>query len=762
MTKGLILAPLAIVALAASANSQTRVDQKTVVFVGTAGPAFMAAQELARTLSEITGRAIRCAPPGDSLPENAIVVGPASIVRKYLPDLNPDQFGNEEFVLKTVGSRLFIIGGKPRGTMYGVYRFLQDYCGVRWWAPWATTIPSNPKLVIPKLDRREKPAFESRDPYWRHAIDGAWARHNYSNSQFAQIDDEHGGKLRYQGFVHTFYGFVPPSMIDVHPEWFSLINGKRVNRDAQLCTTNPELRDHIVAEVRKLLRENPGVNILSISQNDCYNPCQCDKCQALARAEGSESAPVLALANYVAEKIEKDYPNVAIDTLAYQYTRHAPKTMRPRANVIVRLCSIECNFAKPLDDVSNQSFANDIKDWSRLTNRLYIWDYVTDFPHYIQPFPNYDVLGPNLRFFAANGVKGVFEEGAYESCGAEMAELRAWVLAQQMWNPKLDDRKLADEFLAGYYGAASKPIRRYLDLMAAKAAGSNMTIWSNTNSPFLDYGTMLAAERLWQQAETAVSMNRELLRRVRVSHLPVRYVWLRRWEEFRRLAMKNRDRWPMSDSRRKIADEWYAVAATPGPAGWTPITHLREGDASGPRAFVAPFDVDPPEPTLFTLPERGKSPKLPADLRLPANAQVVDAQDNLARLWQDGVGAELRPDPAASDGIACWMPGSHHEWAFQLPYPAEVRKGRWHVYVVARVEASGPADQIAFSAGIYDGANRRELITQIYSLGQASKQYKTYDLGVFEAGEGHFIWVAPPANSFVRSVWVDRAIFVKE
>lgn len=46
----------------------------------------------------------------------------------------------------------------------------------------------------------------------------------------------------------------------------------------------------------------------------------------------------------------------AIDTLAYQYTRPAPKKTVPRSNVIIRLCSIECNFALPFSDPSNAPF----------------------------------------------------------------------------------------------------------------------------------------------------------------------------------------------------------------------------------------------------------------------------------------------------------------------------------------------------------------------------------------------------------------------
>ena len=69
-------------------------------------------------------------------------------------------------------------------------------------------------------------------------------------------------------------------------------------------------------------------------------------------------------------------------------------------------------------------------------------------------------------------MKGVFEEGAYAGPGAEMAELRAWVLAQLLWNPQQDDRALIKEFLRGYYGKrAGDLIERYLELMHDASQG---------------------------------------------------------------------------------------------------------------------------------------------------------------------------------------------------------------------------------------------------------------------------------------------------
>ena len=91
----------------------------------------------------------------------------------------------------------------------------------------------------------------------------------------------------------------------------------------------------------------------------------------------------------------------------------------------------EANFGAPLSDPSNADFQRTIAGWQALTNgsdggKLHIWNYVSSFsmPHvgcdavfhdpvscgmFIQPFPNYWVLGPNINFFSQMGVTGVFE-----------------------------------------------------------------------------------------------------------------------------------------------------------------------------------------------------------------------------------------------------------------------------------------------------------------------------------------------------------------
>lgn len=557
-------------------------------------PEKRAAQELSRVLGEITGAvfSVQEGAGTSAIRGPVMIVGSGRMAREFFPEIHLDQLGADEVILKRNGDKLLLAGGPPRGTLYAVSRFL-ELQGVRWWTPWARDIPRKKTLAVGKLDAREKPAFEYREPYWFPAFNGEWSWHNRMNGQASNVPAELGGSIHYKGFVHTFYPLVPPDRhFADHPEWFSLVKGQRTSRRAQLCLTNPHLRQFMVQRVKEWLRESPEAGIVSVSQNDWYGACECAQCQEMDDAEGSHAGTMLDFVNFIAENIEKDFPGVAVDTLAYQYTRKPPKSIKPRANVIVRLCSIECNFREPLEHASNAAFADDIRGWSKICQRLYIWDYTTDFAHYIQPHPNWFVLGDNLRFFQSHGVRGVFEQGAYQSHGSEMAEMRAWVLAQLLWNPRQNDRELIDEFLNGYFGrAAAKPIRRYLERMHQASQGFKLTCFSKTEVPFLTFPHLAEAERLWQSAEKAAARNPEFLRRVQLAHLPVRYVWLQRWENLRQECAAAHGVWPLPSSRKQVADEWAAVAAGVAGKPWTQVTRVNEGGLT-PEAFLARFVND--------------------------------------------------------------------------------------------------------------------------------------------------------------------------
>ena len=488
-----------------------------------------AANDLQAYIEKLTGERLDVAGEGKLGKRTPIVVGKAAETLKKLGvEVDFDSLGLEGIVVRTQGPAL-VLAGNRRGVLYATYTFLEDRCGIQWLAPDCTVIPAGGEIKVGKLDVRYLPPLEYRSTDYPCSRPAEWAVRNKVNGTQTQLADEHGGKIAYSHFVHTFNNILDPAKeFEKHPEYFSEIDGKRVGGRTQLCLTSPEVLAIAKKTVRQWIKDAPDATIFSVSQNDWHNYCRCAKCEALAKKEGAQSGPLLHFVNAIAEDIAADHPDKLISTLAYQYTRKPPLHVKPRPNVCVRLCSIECCFAHPLDVCpTNRSFVEDIRNWNKICQRLYIWDYVIDYAHSVQPFPNLYSLKPNIRFFIDHGVKGIYEEACYFTKGSELAELRTWIMAKTLWDPAYDTDKAIDEFLAGYYGPAAGAIRKYVDLIHKQVrdhADWHANIWAPPTAPFLGKDVIAESAGHFDAAEAAVKLDPALLHRVRVARLPVQYV----------------------------------------------------------------------------------------------------------------------------------------------------------------------------------------------------------------------------------------------
>lgn len=499
-----------------------------------------AAEELKSFLFQITSAVFPICFTDESTDDNEILVGNSSRLQEIGCTIDFPSLGREGFVLKTIGNRLIIAGGKPRGTLYAAYTFLEDALGCRWFTSTVSRIPKRCCVALPQLDDKQVPVLEYRDPFVLGNLDTDWHSRNKSNTMHAPLSDNKGYKVDYYPFVHTFDALVPVAeYFDTHPEYFSEVNGVRIKERTQLCLSNPDVLRISIERVREWIHTHPKISIVSISQNDWANPCQCDKCRAIDEREESNAGSLIHFVNQIAEALENEFPEIAFDTLAYQYTRKAPKSIRPRDNVIVRLCSIECCFSHPLSECDHiasfgsrdwvrKGFANDLRDWAKVCNRLHIWDYTTNFAHYLNPFPDFKVLQPNIKFFIENHVTGIFEEGNNSlGEGGELNALRQYVLAKIMWNPDVDVDVIIGEFLTGVYGMAARHMRQYFDLIHSQVEGANvhMGIYDSPMSSYLNSDMLDEADKIFDQAELLADDD-EVLARVRLARFSVRYVRL--------------------------------------------------------------------------------------------------------------------------------------------------------------------------------------------------------------------------------------------
>ena len=486
-----------------------------------------AAKDLRYHLELITGDALSIqqqSEAGDVVP---LIVGKCSGLDELGAEIDFDGLGIEGIHIKTAGPALILAGNK-RGVLYATYTFLEDYLGCRWFAPDCSTWPTEGTIEVPEIDRRYIPPLEYRGTDYPSSRPADFAVRNKYNGTSHHPDEARGGKISYRGFVHTFNALVPPgTYFAQHPAYYSEISGQRIGPDhTQLCLTNPDVLRIATETVRRWIKESPDATIISVSQNDWHNYCQCEKCKALAEKEGAQSGPLLHFVNAIADDIKDDYPHIIIDTLAYQYTRKPPKHVKPRPNVAVRLCSIECCFIHPLEtDPFNKAFVDDIRGWNAICDRLHIWDYVINYAHSICPFPNLYVLKPNINFFVNNGVTGIYEEACYFTKGSELQELRTYIMAKTLWDPSYDTDKAIDEFCEAYYGPAARQIREYINLIhESTQQDPKLHVRIYTHPRAYVFPEVIAESRdLFDQAEEAVKDDERLLHRVQVARLPIIY-----------------------------------------------------------------------------------------------------------------------------------------------------------------------------------------------------------------------------------------------
>lgn len=441
-------------------------------------------------------------------------------------------FDDESYHYFSDSGNVYIYGGKERGTMYGVFSFLENEFGCRWYTPLVTVVPKKQKLEFGKYDVRSTPGIRVRNDFYFEAFNTTWAARNKMNGRMNYVKQPGG----IEGFwrVHTFYPLIPPGeFFDKHPEYFSLINGKRVfevtkgqrHELAQLCLSNKNVLKLLTDRLKKHMREEPQYRIYDVSQNDYYNPCECDKCQAIVKKYGEESGLMIWFVNQVAEAIEKEFPDKYIGTLAYQYTRKPPVNITPRKNVVVRLCPIEACFAHDLKSCEhNKSFLDDMEKWAAISPQLYIWDYVVNFGHYSMPFPNFSVLQSNINSFKENKSIGIMEQAAYQSRGAEFAELRAYLIAKLLWNPDADTKVVIDDFIKGYYGRGGKYVQDYFHLTQNLVKpNTHMKLWMKPNDPLFTDEYVLQSLALFKEA-LKVAEDEEMAARISLSSLPILYL----------------------------------------------------------------------------------------------------------------------------------------------------------------------------------------------------------------------------------------------
>ena len=501
-----------------------------------------AAEQLQSYLFKISGAELTVADDTSPVREHEILLGNTS---RAVTDVSA--LGDEGFTIYVAGEKLIIAGGATHGVLYGVFTFLEEQLGCRWWTPTVETVPETPTVRIDaQLNNTQVPSFSVRcnRPSGLNYDTMVYAK-NRTNVTFYTNYAFMNDSVDYVLWDVSMPKLVPDSLFDTSPEMFALdgATGERTNK--HVCMSSDEAYDialaNAISYIQKSEAKGSYARYIHIGQKDVTVECACPECQAAAQKYGSYSAPVILFCNRLAGDLAAaGYGDYSVTFFAYQETTAPPTgALRCADNVIPVICGshyscmvhpwTECGFrdisgndkfAYRFGDHSDTVFADQLKRWAEVADTTFIYDYTINFTNTQMFLPNLAVIQPNYQYLRDTGITGI----TY-TCGdghpAAFNELRNYLLSHLMWNVDADVEYLTDEFLAGYYGADAAPyIKEFIDTYIAKTAASahaTNTDWEYQEALF-NLSDTEHFDTLWSNALNA-DVTDEQLYRIEISEL---------------------------------------------------------------------------------------------------------------------------------------------------------------------------------------------------------------------------------------------------
>ena len=546
-----------------------RSDYKIVIPAEPSETEEYAASEMQKYVKESTGVDLNIVKDnaGVSLGQELLCIGDTKFVdqtKLVTKDLNKDGFR-----IKTKKETILIKGENDRGTLYGVYDFLEKFIGVRFLSVDYEHVPQLEEIPLYEMDIVEIPDIQSRS----HNGGGANSLNPAQNAKRRMVtglcsadSSKYGGgfKEEWATSMHSYDQIVPFSTYgEAHPEWYTktgynsgdsggnqweLSNG--LTDDGTVDETMEEsLLKTAIENIKEFLLASPEATYVGLGQNDNMEYCRGDHCEGkcLRQRElfGGHSAHAIVFANAVIREINAwleemgDDRNVEYVIYAYQYTETAPDPTAPRHDLAIPhedLYIMACPYLghyynAPLnDELKNSKFYGTMTAWQKITDRVSIFDYVTNFNQPLAWFPNVGVLKTNLQWYKELGALRVVSDDVSASVTYKWL-LIDYILVRLMWNVDRDVNEIIGEFNRLFYGEAAGEIMDefvgFNEAHFTNVANSGRT-WQgaactangwlhSTTTLNVDY--LRQAQRLLDAAKEAINADETLTEREKTEYL---------------------------------------------------------------------------------------------------------------------------------------------------------------------------------------------------------------------------------------------------
>ncbi len=383
----------------------------------------------------------------------------------------------QAYTIHRVGSNIEINGNSSASLVWAVADFGERVLGVS--KPVPGEVRRKGKLQssikINDLDVNSSPDLEFRGWFHADSISAQldWMAQNRVNidgcfpERYKQIQPELSKRGISPSFNnHSFWWLIPASLYDTHPEYFPLIDGKRVKVEDGLgpnfCVSNPEVAEVVISKAKEMFRNNSDVKVFPVVPNDDPRWCQCEQCKAWdgdQAGSGLYSNRLIRFANKVAESIKDEFPDRYIGILAYSNFIEPP-TIKIAQNIAVGLCPMDLNQAKSIvdnSDAQNKMACAQMRKWLKAANYVYFWKYYGyDELRYCYP-PIGRAIVDEYRDMVKMGVKGYISQSPF----TELMYLPAYVAARSGWDTKLSYEQILSDYCAYMYGPSADAMKSY-------------------------------------------------------------------------------------------------------------------------------------------------------------------------------------------------------------------------------------------------------------------------------------------------------------
>jgi hypothetical protein len=406
------------------------------------------------------------------------------------------------FALQVEPDAVRVLGLSPEATLFGTYELLEQL-GVRWFMPGelGTVIPQAKTISLAQQETVQFPSFTGR--WHKGSTFPEWAKHVRMGGPYAPP-------------AHGIRGTSKKEFV-AHPEWFALINGKRVPK--QLCISSPEVLQRAIAATKAYFRKNPDAEWIGMGPDDGGGFCECDLCRSHDGGdwdpfvnEPSMTDRYIWFFNQILDGIKDEFPDKKISFYSYDSYSRPPVKTKPDPRIVPQLAPISLCRVHGMNNpiCPERSYYKVLfEGWSKILPEVYDRSYWFNLADPGFPFSEVHKMRDEIPAAHTLGIKG----WRVETMNHWMSETPSlYIAAKLMWNHNADVDALLQDFYEKFFGPAQKPMGEYLTLMDAALRDGDYHTGSSFDMPnfyprvlrdqarqYLDAAAKLAGESTYGQ-----------------------------------------------------------------------------------------------------------------------------------------------------------------------------------------------------------------------------------------------------------------------